>query len=545
MFTGNAGGTGTFSFSGNVGIGTTAPSASLQVGSRSSNVNGNNSTVGSFGASSAGGIAYPLTLANTATGAVANETQLTFTDASTWGATGAIGSVVTNAGNAASDLQFLTYTGSALSEFMRIQGSTGNVGIGTTSPTRILDVAAAVTHSTSGLASQIALRSPTAPTNKLNLGYDTTSDYGFIEAVNESTAWQNLALQPSGGKVGIGTTSPLFALEVSNPGWAVADTDGGVGYGEEFTFSNNGTLAWEMWSGAPGSYLEFYDDHAAIARMDINSGGDVVINGVDGQGMAIVDTNSNFWIGGSGGINYIYSENSSWTAAALLEFGDVTYPGIFDFNGSVGIGVTTPQASLNILGANLDSTADLMFTYDSTGEYQNGIANSFYGGAPAWNHMDFLVSGGATTGSVNVMTLTGAGEVGIGTTQPFSDSGYHPLTINGSAGGEIFLAKAGTIDGDIWADAGGIGLFSGVSMPIVFGPGGSEKFRITSAGSVGIGTTSPNAALDVNSTSIIIEQSHTPSHTATCTAGTMWWDTGYIYVCTASGTVKRAALSTF
>lgn len=37
----------------------------------------------------------------------------------------------------------------------------------------------------------------------------------------------------------------------------------------------------------------------------------------------------------------------------------------------------------------------------------------------------------------------------------------------------------------------------------------------------------------------------TPSHTATCTAGTMWWDTGFIYVCTVSGTVKRATLSAF
>jgi hypothetical protein len=217
--------------------------------------------------------------------------------------------------------------------------------------------------------------------------------------------------------------------------------------------------------------------------------------------MAIVDTNSNFWIGGSGGINYIYSENSSWTAAALLEFGDVTYPGIFDFNGSVGIGVTTPQASLNILGANLDTTADLMFTYDSTGNYRNGIANSFYGGVPAWNHMDFLVSGGATTGSVNVMTLTGAGEVGIGTTVPNADAGYSPLTINGTSGGEIFLSKNGAIDGDIWADAGGIGLFSGVSMPIVFGPGGSEKMRITSAGYVGISNTSPSYLLHVGSSS--------------------------------------------
>ena len=37
----------------------------------------------------------------------------------------------------------------------------------------------------------------------------------------------------------------------------------------------------------------------------------------------------------------------------------------------------------------------------------------------------------------------------------------------------------------------------------------------------------------------------TPADNLTCTAGTTWWDTGYIYLCTASGTVKRAALSTY
>jgi hypothetical protein len=68
---------------------------------------------------------------------------------------------------------------------------------------------------------------------------------------------------------------------------------------------------------------------------------------------------------------------------------------------------------------------------------------------------------------------------------------------------------------------------------------------VFATGNVGIGTTSPNAKLDVNSTSIIIEQSNTPADNATCTAGTIWWDANYIYVCTASGTVKRAALSTF
>jgi len=37
----------------------------------------------------------------------------------------------------------------------------------------------------------------------------------------------------------------------------------------------------------------------------------------------------------------------------------------------------------------------------------------------------------------------------------------------------------------------------------------------------------------------------TPTDTQTCTAGNLWFDSSYIYVCTASGTVKRSALSSF
>jgi lysophospholipase L1-like esterase len=92
-------------------------------------------------------------------------------------------------------------------------------------------------------------------------------------------------------------------------------------------------------------------------------------------------------------------------------------------------------------------------------------------------------------------------------------------------------------------------LASGTStaFPIIFATDNFiERARIQpTTGRMGIGTTTPNAMLDVNGTSIIIETANTPADNATCTAGQIYWDTGFIYVCTASGTVKRAALSTY
>ena len=59
-------------------------------------------------------------------------------------------------------------------------------------------------------------------------------------------------------------------------------------------------------------------------------------------------------------------------------------------------------------------------------------------------------------------------------------------------------------------------------------------------GLVGDAGTAPTG----NTTGTVIVKLETPAASAaTCTAGAIWADTGYIYVCTASGTVERAAVA--
>lgn len=63
---------------------------------------------------------------------------------------------------------------------------------------------------------------------------------------------------------------------------------------------------------------------------------------------------------------------------------------------------------------------------------------------------------------------------------------------------------------------------------------------------VGIGTTSPTEKLDVNSDAIRIRTNQTPATAGAIGAkGMIAWDDDYIYVCTATNTWKRAALSTW
>lgn len=70
-----------------------------------------------------------------------------------------------------------------------------------------------------------------------------------------------------------------------------------------------------------------------------------------------------------------------------------------------------------------------------------------------------------------------------------------------------------------------------------------------STGNIGIGplyaANPPTDKLDVNGNSIRIRTLQTPVSTAACNAGALAWDVNYIYVCTASGAWKRAALTAY
>ena len=74
----------------------------------------------------------------------------------------------------------------------------------------------------------------------------------------------------------------------------------------------------------------------------------------------------------------------------------------------------------------------------------------------------------------------------------------------------------------------------------------ANAMTVLKSGKVGIGTASPTELLDIDSDAIRIRSSQTPaSATATGTAGMIAWDADYIYVCTATDTWKRTAISTW
>jgi hypothetical protein len=150
------------------------------------------------------------------------------------------------------------------------------------------------------------------------------------------------------------------------------------------------------------------------------------------------------------------------------------------------------------------------------------------------------------------LSVDASGKVGIGTTSP-----GEKLEV---AGAGLFTAQLANYR----TSATAIDFNSGVSRIWAFGPdattagtlklivsandGGPavDALTVIPSGDVGIGTTSPTEQLDLSGDAIRIRTAQTPATAgATGTTGMICWDADYVYVCVATNTWKRSAISTW
>ena len=220
-------------------------------------------------------------------------------------------------------------------------------------------------------------------------------------------------------------------------------------------------------------------------------------------------------IGDGTGASQIVIKASSSTAATL-DFGDADDTNIgriqydnttnnmlfrtnnserlrIDSSGRLGINKSSPTSTLHVK-ATVDSTNGGL-TLESNDGSQNATIDMNNAG-----NLRFYQNGNSR------MRIDSSGNVGIGTSSPNGkldvssgndgNSGYVDLYIGGTNASNArsgIIRKNTSTPYDMTIKSGN---FSG-GIPLIFDTGAGEKMRIDSSGNVGIGTSSPAAALDV------------------------------------------------
>ncbi len=323
----------------------------------------------------------------------------------------------------------------------------------------------------------------------------------------------------NGGNVGIGTLIPAYKLDVNgalhSSNITIADyiihegdttTYAGFGGADYFTVATDGTDRLQVYNtgvfvstplyvadkiahtGDSNTYMSFpSNDNISwytngSARMHIDSSGNVGIGttnpeqklhvagnmrlqnqlydstnsqGTLGQVLSKVSAGTQ-WIDGSaisgvpdgsGTANY----TARWTDTDTLGTGV-----LYDNGTNVGIGTTSPSATLDVNGAGNFSGGTVVSGIDTTTNVGLAIAKG-----------DYLYS---------------------------NDGNYLRRLIGQQSGGSIDIGQQGT------GLIGNINFFPGTSGNIIFYASGSENMRVASSGNVGIGTTNPTEKLHIADT---------------------------------------------
>jgi hypothetical protein len=459
--------------------------------------------------------------------------------------------------------------------------NTGNVGIGTTTPTANvkLDVAGAVVINYSGDTVSSLLINATGndgmpafkvvmPATGLQKAFQlintgNTSGWASFEynvgatgkpgfalgsgsAVRDTKLYRDSAsvLRTDStmivdGNFGIGTTNPVFDANVAkyltvNGGSGVIGSIGAAGgtgsagtaVGQvAFINSSLGTtdkrlatIVGSTDAATNSGVLDFYTASAgafSIPRLRITSAGNIGIGTMSPGAGYKLDVQGGA-LNASGGLCIAGDCKTAWSqvGGGGSSQWTTTDSNIYYNSGNVGIGNTSPQSTVQIGAQTGSATASplrlsLGGTYSNAAGtnfklrlYDDGVAANVYGLGVSSGSMDFGVSPTAGynwySGGAHKMTLSSGGNVGIGTMNPVAALDVqNPLTAITAYGVRFQQTlTAGNNNAEL------NGLFINPNFIDGMAVGVRHNALVTGAGSVGIGTSATSAGLDIQNIGI-------------------------------------------